>query len=174
MTESSRFAPTLRKNLGGSGGTVLTTKRFDYNVVMAYPVSVRFRDPRVLQQLKAEATARGCSSSALAEQLIAEGLRSRRHPLVGFRDGATGRRAILIGGPDVWEVVSGVIGGDVRSEERVDRAVQLFGLRPDQIEAALGYYAEFTDEIDAEMAANAAAAEEAEALWQRRQGLLAG
>ena len=113
-------------------------------------------------------------SSALAEQLIAEGLRSRRHPLVGFRDGPTGRRAILIGGPDVWEVVSGVIGGDVRSEERVDRAVQLFGLRPDQIEAALGYYAEFTDEIDAEMAANAAAAEEAEALWQRRQGLLAG
>jgi hypothetical protein len=141
---------------------------------MSFPVSVRFRDPGVLQQLKAEASARGCSSSALAEQLIAEGLRSRRHPLVGFRDGPTGRRAVLIGGPDVWEVVGGVVGGDVPGEQRVDRAVEVFGLRRDQIEAALAYYAEFTDEIDAEIAANVAAAEEAEALWRRRRGLLAG
>jgi hypothetical protein len=138
------------------------------------PVSIRFRDGRVVEQLRAEAEARGCSTSALAERLIDEGLRMRRHPLVGFRDGPAGRRAAMVGGPDVWEVIGGVIGGDVPVGRRVARAVDLFGLRREQVEAALAYYADFTDEIDAEVAANAAAAEEAEARWRRQQDLLAG
>lgn len=139
-----------------------------------HPLSVRFREGQVLHRLRDEAAARGLSSSALAEQLIDEGLRSRRHPLVGFRDGASGRRAALVGGPDVWEVIGGLLGGDVSVGERVARAVDVFGWRADEVEAALAYYVEFTDEIDAEIAANAAAAEEAEALWRRRQDLLAG
>src|SRR4051812_5346395 len=130
-----------------------------------HPVSVRFRERRVVEQLRTEATARGLSSSALAEQLIDEGLRSRRHPLVAFRDGPSGRRAALVGGPDVSEVIGGLVGGDVPVAKRVARAVDVFGWRPEQVDAALTYYAEFTDEIDAELAANAAAAEEAEALW---------
>ncbi|MGH9041778.1 MAG: hypothetical protein ACRDZ3_16290 [Acidimicrobiia bacterium] len=110
----------------------------------------------------------------LAEQLIDEGLRSRRHPLIAFRDGPGGRRAALVGGPDLWEVVGGVIGGDVPADHRVARAVEVFAWRVEQVEAALAYYAEFTDEILAEIAANAAAAEEAETLWRRQQDLLAG
>lgn len=98
----------------------------------------------------------------------------RRHPLVGFRDGPTGRRAGLGGGPDIWEVVAGMVGGDVPVDGRIERAVELYGLRTQQIEAALAYYAEFTDEIDAEIAGNADAASEAERLWQRRRDLLAG
>jgi hypothetical protein len=128
----------------------------------------------VPDRLQAEATARGQSFSALAEELIDEGLRSRRHPLVVFRDGPTGRRAGLAGGPDIWEVVGGLIGGDVVPSERVDRAGELFGLRPQQVHAALAYYAEFTDEVDAEIAANVAASDEAERQWRRQQGLLAG
>jgi len=146
----------------------------DYLVVMAHPVSVRFRRREVAERLKAEAAARGESSSALAEELIDEGLRTRRHPLVVFRDGPTGRRAGLVGGPDVWEVVAGVVGGDVPVGERADRAVEVFALHPTQVQAALGYYAEFTEEIEAEIASNTAAADEAERLWKRRQGLLAG
>ena len=34
-----------------------------------------------------------------------EGARRDEHPLITFRDGPTGRRAGLVGGPDVWEVV---------------------------------------------------------------------
>ena len=98
----------------------------------------------------------------------------RRHPLVGFRDGPAGRRACLLGGPDVWEVIGGLVGGDVAAGERVGRAVELFGLRREQVEAALAYYAEFTDEIEAELEANRRAAEQAEALWRRQQDLLAG
>jgi hypothetical protein len=140
---------------------------------MTHPVSVRFRDPRIIDDLKGEASARDRSASALAEELIDEGLRMRRHPLVMFRDGASGRRATLVAGPDVWEVIGGLIGGDVRPSERVERAVELFGLRPEQVDATLAYYADYTSEIDAEIEANQAAAEAAEAHWRRQQDLLA-
>lgn len=79
-----------------------------------------------------------------------------------------------MGGPDVWEVVGGLVGGDVPVSERIDRAVKLFGLRREQVEAALAYYAEFTQEVDAQGTANLATAEEAEELWRRQRDLLAG
>ncbi len=137
-------------------------------------MSVRFHDGRLAERLKSEAQARGTSASALAEELIDEGLRVRRHPLVSFRDGPAGRRASLISGPDIWEVIAGVVGGDVAPAKRIDRAVKLFGLRREQIDAALAYYAEFTEEIDFLITTNRAAADEAEALWRRQQDLLAG
>jgi hypothetical protein len=137
-------------------------------------MSIRFRRAEVLEQLKTEAGARQLSSSALAEELIEEGLRSRRHPLVIFRDGPAGRRAGLAGGPDVWEVIGGLVGGDVAVAERISRAVDLFGLSPLQVSAALDYYADFTTDIDDEIAANLATADEAESAWRRRQDLLAG
>lgn len=140
---------------------------------MTHPMSVRFREARVPEQLKAEAGSSGQSATALAEELIDEGLRMRRHPLVVFRSGSTGRRASLVGGPDVWEVVAGVVGGDVPVSERIRRAVDLFGLRPAQVEAALAYYAEFTDEIDDRIEANRSAAEEAEERWRRQRDALA-
>jgi hypothetical protein len=140
---------------------------------MSHPVSVRFRDPRIIEELKAEATARGRSASALAEELIDEGLRMRRHALVMFRAGASGRRATLVAGPDVWEVIGGVIGGDVPPSERLERAAEVFGIRQDQVDAALAYYADYTSEIDAEIEDNRAAAEAAEAHWRRQQDLLA-
>lgn len=146
----------------------------DYTVVMPHhPMSVRFGSPEVLDKLKSEASLRKVSASALAEELIEEGLRTRRHPLIIFRDGPSGRRAGLVGGPDVWEVIGGVVGGDVAPESRVERAVELFELTPRQVDAALDYYADYQGEIDDRIAANMAAADEAEAAWRRRQGLLA-
>jgi hypothetical protein len=146
----------------------------DYNVVTTHPLSVRFRTSEVLNALKTEAAVRRVSSSALAEELIEEGLRLRRHPLIVFRDGATGRRAGLALGPDIWEVIAGLVGGDVPTSERIDRAVDVFGLTREQVSAALDYYAAFPEEIDTANATNADLAEEAEALWRRRQQLLAG
>jgi hypothetical protein len=146
----------------------------DYTVVMVTPMSIRFRRPQLLERLKAEAGARNVSTSALAEELIEEGLRARRHPMIVFRDGASGRRAGLIGGPDVWEVVGGLVGGDVPPEDRISRAAEHLGLSLQQTNAVLDYYADFTTEIDEEIAENVAAADELEAAWLRRQGLLAG
>ncbi|HWD56423.1 MAG TPA: hypothetical protein VG346_14955 [Acidimicrobiales bacterium] len=141
---------------------------------MVTPVSIRFRRPQVLERLKAEAGARNVSTSALAEELIEEGLRARRHPMIVFRDGASGRRAGLIGGPDVWEVVGGLVSGDVPPEDRISRAAEHLGLSRQQIDAVLDYYADFTTEIDEEIAENVAAADLLEETWRRRQGLLAG
>jgi hypothetical protein len=141
---------------------------------MVNPVSVRFRKADVADRLKTEAKARSVSISALAEELIEEGLRSRGHPMIVFRDGASGRRAGLAGGPDVWEVVGGLVGGDVPPEERIERAAEQLCLSRRQIDAALDYYADFTAEIDGEIAMNVSAADELGVAWRRRQGLLAG
>jgi hypothetical protein len=136
-------------------------------------MSVRFAQVEVVEELKAEAKARHVSASALAEELIEEGLRTRRHPLIVFRDGPAGRRAGLVGGPDVWEVIGGLVGGDVPADSRIERAVELFGLSPREVAAALDYYANYEAEIDERIAANLAAADEAEAAWRRRRDLLA-
>ena len=140
---------------------------------MAHPVSIRFRKPDVSERLKDEAALTGRSASDLAEELIDEGLRLRRHPLVIFRDGPAGRRAALTGGPDIWEIIGGLLHGDVAVADRVDRAVAEFGLRRQLVEAALAYYAEFTEEIDRWIAANNNAAVELEGRWRRQQNLLA-
>jgi hypothetical protein len=136
-------------------------------------MSVRFGSPEVLEDLKAEAKVRHVSASALAEELIEEGLRTRRHPLIVFRDGPSGRRAGLVGGPDIWEIIGGLVDGDVPTESRVERAGELFGLTSRQVDAALDYYADYQSEIDDRIAVNVAVADEAEAAWRRRQGLLA-
>ena len=141
---------------------------------MTHPLSVRFHNSDVLERLKVEASSRSVSTSALAEELIQEGLRLRRHPLIVFRDGASGRRAGLIDGPDIWEVVGGTVGGDVPIGDRVDRAVSIFGLSFERVTAALDYYAAFPEEINGTIEANVAAAEESEEIWRRRQQLLAG
>ncbi len=140
---------------------------------MAHPVSVRFRHPAVSERLKRQAASEGRSTSDLAEELIDEGLRLRRHPLVIFRAGPAGRRAALTGGPDIWEVIDSLIHGDVPVADRIDRAVEEFGLRRRLVEAALAYYAEFTQEIDDWTAANTQAADELEARSRREQDLLA-
>ncbi len=41
------------------------------------------------------------------------------HPGIVFRDGPTGRRAALAGGPDVWEVIATLKGGKARGEEAI-------------------------------------------------------
>ena len=57
--------------------------------------------------------------------------------------------------------------GDAR-----ETAVSL-GLRPDQVEAALTYYADFKSEIDADAEAAAKAERAERARWERRQQALA-
>ena len=49
-----------------------------------------------------------------------------------------------------------------------------YRLSHQQIDAVFDYYADFTTEIDEEILENVAAADELEATWRRRQGLLAG
>ena len=143
----------------------------DYTVVMSV-VSIRFSDEPVHSKLKEHAKRRRVSLSSVAERLIDEGLRAEANPSVIFRDGPAGRRPVLIGGPEVADVVGAIVGGDVPVEERRERAAQLMGLSLAQIDAALAYYADYSDEIDTWLGERAEAAAQAEAAWQRQQEVL--
>jgi hypothetical protein len=68
--------------------------------------------------------------------------------LITFRDGPTGRRAGLVGGPDAWEIAMWV--EDLSGEaDPVAALVEESVLTRAQIEAALRYRAAYPDEIDA-------------------------
>lgn len=136
-------------------------------------MSLRFPDELTLDRLRDQARRRDSSMSSLAARLIEEGLRMEEHPAICFRDGPAGRRAVLVGGPEVTDVVSALIGGDVPVEERRARVAEMMCLRESLVDAALAYYAEFTAEIDAEIAAREEAADKHQELWMRQQALLA-
>src|SRR5438128_8420176 len=61
-------------------------------------------DGDLYARLTRAASGRPESRSRLAARLIEEGLRMDAHPGVVFRGGPGGRRAGLVGGPDIWEV----------------------------------------------------------------------
>ena len=77
-----------------------------------------------------------------------EGARRDEHPLITFRDGPTGRRAGLVGGPDVWEVVlwlEDLSGG----RDGVGALLAESDLTRAQVEAAVRYGSVYPDEIQA-------------------------
>jgi hypothetical protein len=121
----------------------------------------------------------GMSMSSAANRLVDEALRMNEHPGIVFRPGPTGRRAGLVGGPDVWEVVRAV--KSARAAESGLTEDDLLGLVAENtgipvrlIRAAVRYWASYTEEIDAEIAAAEAAEESAEDAWRRERRLLAG
>jgi hypothetical protein len=114
---------------------------------MSVNVSVRL-DDRLAERLRLRARAAGESLSDRLRRYAEEGARRDEHPMITFRDGPTGRRAGLIGGPDVWEIAMWI--DDLGSLE--DPATELASdgvvARP-QIDAALAYRATYADEIQA-------------------------
>ncbi len=137
---------------------------------MARPTSFRL-SAELLASLEEEASATGMTVSALVTGLLEEGLRTRRFPGVVFRDGPAGRRAGLLGGPDVWEVIRDVRGTPGRGEAKVRRVAADAGLSASQVRLAVDYYAAFPDEIDARLAVDERAAEQLRELVTRRERL---
>lgn len=92
--------------------------------------------------------------------------------MVIFRPGPGGRRPVLIGGPEVADVIGAIVGGDVPADERRQRAAEVLATPVALVDAAMAYYADFTDEIDGMLAERARQAEETEAAWRRQRALL--
>jgi hypothetical protein len=143
------------------------------------PTPVRF-DAMVADRLAVFVSVNhGLSLSSAANMLVDEGLRMMEHPGVIFRTGPTGRRAGLIMGPDVWEVVRAVKSGraaepGLDERELIAMIEENTGVSVRLIRIALGYWAAYPDEVDAEIAAADAAEERAEQAWRRERDLLAG
>ena len=94
------------------------------------------------------------------------------HPGIVFRSGPSGRRAALLRGPDVWQVVSLLRSLDARGEAAIAEAAEWLGAPVAAIRQALSYYGEFAAEIDDEIAANERASDMARSSWLRQQGVL--
>lgn len=74
-----------------------------YNAYVSVNVSVRL-DDALAERLRLRARAAGETLSDRLRRYAEEGTRRDEHPLVTFRDGPAGRRAGLLGGPDVPRV----------------------------------------------------------------------
>lgn len=112
---------------------------------MSVNVSVRI-DNDLAERLRLRARAAGESLSDRLRRYAEEGARRDEHPLITFRDGPSGRRAGVIGGPDVWEIWIWL--EDLAAES--DPIATLFSetavTRP-QLDAALRYREAYSDEI---------------------------
>jgi hypothetical protein len=126
-------------------------------------------DTQTVDQLVARSRETGESQSGIAQRLIEEGLRMERHPGIVFRDGPVGRRAALVGGPDVWEVVPIVHNIAGKSDDPITDAANWLGIPPARMRAAMDYYAEYTDEIDTWITRNERLAAEMEAKSRSQQ-----
>ena len=76
----------------------------------------------------------------------------QQFPAIEFRDGVTGRRAGLRGGPDIWEIVG--VARDLGHD--LNQLARHFGERLDRgaLGQALAYAERFPDEIQAWIAEN--------------------
>lgn len=95
------------------------------------------------------------------------------HPGIIFRGGPAGRRAALIQGPDVWEIISFIKSLDESGQAAIDKTAGLLSLSVAQVRTATRYYADSREEIDERIEQGADHAQAAEAAWRREQAALA-
>jgi hypothetical protein len=121
-----------------------------YIACVSVNVSVRL-DESLAERLRLRARAAGESLSDRLRRYAEEGARRDEHPLITFRDGPAGRRAAVVGGPDVWEIVMWL--EDLASEEDpVAVLADEHELIRSLIDAALRYRHAYPEEIEARIA----------------------
>ncbi|MBJ7348327.1 MAG: hypothetical protein JHC87_07135, partial [Thermoleophilaceae bacterium] len=83
-----------------------------------------------------------------------------------------GRRAGIVSGPDVWEIVRVVRDVETRGEQAIQQAAELLGVNRPTVEIATGYYAAHRNEVDQWIERLDDEAERARQQWQARQAVL--
>lgn len=109
------------------------------------------------------------SRNALAERMLAEALRTERHPLITFRTGGSGLRRPGLAGSRiyVWQLLSMLRAGDSVAE-----VADALSLPESHVQAAVDYYADFKDEVDAFEAEELEYADREYERWLRAQRVL--
>lgn len=127
----------------------------------------------VVERLEKRGARSGTNRSRLAERYIDEGMRMDDHPGVVFRDGPTGRRAGLAGGPDVWEVIAAIRASDLEGAAALEAAAEKSHLTAAQVQSAVRYYAEYRPEVEERVRQHLDEADESEDRWRSEQNALA-
>lgn len=138
---------------------------------MARPTSFRLPED-LLQRLEQQSRADATTVSALAMTLLDEGLKTRTFPGIVFRDGPTGRRAGLVGGPDVWEIIRDLRHTPGRGMQRIETLATEIGVPVERLRLATDFYAAHPVEIDRLIDLDEDAAQRARRLIDRREQLL--
>lgn len=116
-----------------------------------------------IRALEEEARRYRVPPRTLAEQMLEEGVRIRRHPGIVFIERGAGHRdAVLAGRPrlSVWIIVE-----TFRHNESLEETGRWLSLDAGSIERALAYAREYPEEIDAAIAENQAAFERVKRLY---------
>jgi len=103
------------------------------------------RDRALLQE---HADRTGVSASELVRRYVAEGIRRDRHPRITFVRGRSGGRPTLEGRRLEIATIIETWRANGRDESAVAR---YHDVRPEDVRAALDYYAEFRAEVDASL-----------------------
>ena len=146
---------------------------------MPSPRSVRL-DPDVDRRLRSYAERHaGRSASSTVARLVDEGLRMEDFPGVVFVDGPSGRRARLVGGPDVWEVVRAVRAAraaepDLGEAALVELVAASSGVPELRVRLAVAYWAAYPSEVEAFLTYAEQVEADALAAWERSRDLLPG
>lgn len=137
-------------------------------------MSIRLR-PDLKEQLERRAREAGTSAAALYERFVDEGLRHDAHPLITFRDGASGRRATIAATRlSVAQVIDTLLATDGSSDgERIRDTAEYLDIPAGYVVASVRYYAAYKDEIDSWRARTAEEAEREREAWEREQAVLA-
>lgn len=136
-----------------------------YNVRQT--ITLRPRGSKTLARLEQRARLIRVPKTALADRYVEEGLAMDTYPGIVFRDGPSGRRPAVIGGPDVWEVIQVFL-----AEDRNIRATsENLNLRPGLIEAAVAYYADNQEAVNEWIEANRTLMDEAAAAFDRQRAI---
>jgi len=133
-------------------------------------MSLRVADPveHELVQYKART---GWTQSRVLNIALGEWLRIQRHPAIRFTQLPSGQRvASLVDGPEIWTVAESWLDHEPADRTAANIA-EATGLTLRQVEAALAYWADYRDDINADLDRVHAAQREARAAWERRQGL---
>lgn len=121
--------------------------------------SARF-SAEVSDGLDAQSRRLGQSKARVAERLIDEGLRAEAFPGIVFRSGPAGRRAGIVGGLDIWELVRDLKAAAREGVESPVAAVaKVSGVDQSVVELAASYYSAYPAEIDERIQMDSEAAE---------------
>ncbi len=119
------------------------------------PFSARL-DSTLLTRLKRLSGREHIPVSQLVERFLEEAVRAEELPGIVFRPGPAGRRAGVVGGPDVWEIVRDVQAAKEAGEpDPVNHVLATTDLGEEQVRLALAYHAAFPDEVDARIVEDA-------------------